>query len=229
MPTTGVAIHTKLTGQLCLPRTSTARERLIDSACHLVHAGSYAATSVDDLCAAAGVQKGSFYHFFSAKHELVIAAVDRQWARAWAEVLEPAFAHDVPAPRRFARFFRLVAEHQYGELVRGCPFGNLAAEVGTLELAVRERVASVFDGYLSYFELALQDAADAGLLEATEVKSTAATVLACFQGALLLAKTRNDPRLIEQVGERVVRLLAVDPVSPSAISRPASPSRRPVL
>jgi TetR/AcrR family transcriptional repressor of nem operon len=198
-----------------MSRTSTARDRLISSACQLVHAGSYAATSVDDLCAAAGVNKGSFYHFFPTKHDLVLAAVDQQWARAQTEILEPAFARDVSPPQRFARFFRLAADRQRGEVVRGCPFGNLAAEVGTLEPSVRDRVATVFDGYLGYFVAGLQDAAEAGLLEPAEVEPTAATVLACFQGALLVAKTRNDPSLIEHIGERVGRLLSARPVQAS--------------
>lgn len=207
-----------------MPRTSTARERLIDSACQLVHTRSYAATSVEDLCTAAGVQKGSFYHFFPTKHDLVLAAIDRQWATARSEILEPAFAPDVTPARRFARFFALAADRQRGEVVRGCPFGNLAAEVGTMEAPIRQRVAEVFDGYLAYFEAALQHAADAGLLDVAEVKPTAAVVLASFQGALLLAKTHNDPGLIEHVGGQVVRLLTVQPAAARA-ARP-TPSRR---
>jgi len=207
-----------------MPRTSSARERLIDSACQLVHTRSYAATSVEDLCLAAGVQKGSFYHFFTAKHELMLAAIDRQWATACAEILEPAFLPDVPPLQRFTRFFHLAADRQRGELVRGCPFGNLAAEVGTLEASIRARVDEVFDGYLGYFETALRDVADAGLLESADVKPAAAVVLASFQGALLLAKTCNDPNLILQVGDQVARLLARRPRVTRA-SRP-TPSRR---
>jgi TetR/AcrR family transcriptional regulator, transcriptional repressor for nem operon len=210
-----------------MPRTSDARDRLIDSACQLVHAGSYAATSVEDLCSEAGVQKGSFYHFFPTKHELVTAAVDRQWATTQIELLVPAFARDVPPAQRFARFFQLAAERQRGEVVRGCPFGNLAAEVGTLEPSVRERVVTVFDGYLGYFEAALQDAADAGLIEPAEVEQTAATVLACFQGALLVAKTRNDASLIEHVGGQVGRLLSAPAVQAGPSPRSPSRKRRP--
>jgi hypothetical protein len=120
--------------------------------------------------------------------------------------------------------FHLAADRQRGEIVSGCPFGNLAAEVGTLETSIRERVDEVFDGYLDYFEAALHDAADAGLLEPADVKLTAAVVLASFQGALLLAKTRNDPRLIEQVGEQVVSLLAGRP--PITRATKSRPSRR---
>ena len=92
------------TDRSTMPRTSTARERLIDSACQLVHTRSYAATSVEDLCTAAGVQKGSFYHFFPTKHDLVLAAIDRQWATARSEILEPAFAPDASAAAALRSF-----------------------------------------------------------------------------------------------------------------------------
>jgi TetR/AcrR family transcriptional repressor of nem operon len=210
-----------------MPRTSSARERLVDSAARLVHTRSYAATSVEDLCLAAGVQKGSFYHFFSTKHELVLAAIDRQWATARAEILEPAFDLELDPPQRFVRFFQLAADRQRGGMVRGCPFGNLAAEVGTLEASIRARVAEVFSGYLGYFEAALQDAVEAGLLDFDDVKPTAALVLASFQGALLLAKTRNDPSLIEQVGDQIVRVLAVHPSDTARTRRPTRTRRRP--
>ena len=210
-----------------MPRASSARERLIDSACQLVHARSYASTSVDDLCAAAGVQKGSFYHFFAAKHDLVLAALDRQWATAQPEILEPAFARDAPPEQRFERFFRLAADRQHGEVVRGCPFGNLAAEVGTLETSVRQRVAAVFDGYVGYFEAALHDAAAVGLLNQADVETTAAAVLASFQGALLLAKTRNDPSVIEQVGMRVIRMLNIPSEPRPKALKPTRSRRRP--
>ena len=203
-----------------MPRTSSARERLIVSACQLVHARSYAATSVDDLCLAAGVQKGSFYHFFATKHDLVLAAIDRQWATAQAEILEPAFSPDLPPPQRFTRFFHLAADRQRGEVVRGCPFGNLAAEVGTLEASIRMRVAEVFDGYLGYFDAALRDAAEAGMLEPPTSSQPRRRCSRRFKGALLLAKTRNDPRLIEQVGDQVVRLFAAPPHQPR---RPPDP------
>ena len=58
-----------------MPRQSTARTRLLDTARDLIHARSYASASVEDLCAAAGINKGSFYYFFPSKLELYLEVV----------------------------------------------------------------------------------------------------------------------------------------------------------
>jgi len=116
-----------------MPRSRTARARLIASASRLMHSTNYAAASVDELCADAGVLKGTFYYFFPSKRALVLAAIDAQWAVARTRILEPAFSTQVSPAERFRRFFSLAAEYQQGEVVRGCPFGNLAAEMATVD------------------------------------------------------------------------------------------------
>jgi TetR/AcrR family transcriptional repressor of nem operon len=52
------------------------RTKLLDAALHIVRAKGYAATTVDDLCATAGVSKGSFFHHFKSKDGLALAAVE---------------------------------------------------------------------------------------------------------------------------------------------------------
>ena len=47
----------------------------------------YEATSVDDLCRAAGVTKGAFFHHFKSKEELAVAA-----AAHWSAVTGALFA-----------------------------------------------------------------------------------------------------------------------------------------
>ncbi len=191
-----------------MPRVSTARSRLVASACRRIHASSYAAASVEQLCADAGVQKGSFYYFFATKRDLALAAIDDQWANTQATILEPSFAPDVEPLARIARFFHVVAEHQRARVVRGCPFGNLAAELGTQDKTIRDRIRRVFDGYQAYFEQALREAAAGGGLAEVDVPSAARALLAYFQGALLLAKTHNDARIIDALAEHAVNLAA---------------------
>ena len=190
-----------------MPRSSTARTRLVESAGARIHASSYATATVEDLCADAGVQKGSFYYFFPSKRDLALAAVDDQWASTRATILEPAFAPDVEPLERIARFFRSVADHQRDDVVLGCPFGNLAAELGTQDPVIRNRVRQVFAGYQAYFEHALREAAADGKLRETDVPGVAQALLAYFQGALLLAKTRNDATIIDSLADHAVKLV----------------------
>ena len=194
------------TDQSTMPRSSTARARLVECAGRRIHASSYAAVSVEDLCADAGVQKGSFYYFFRSKRDLALAAVDDQWAHTRATLLEPAFAPDVAPLERIARFFRTVADRQRTDVVLGCPFGNLAAELATQDQLIRDRVRLVFAGYQTYFEQALREAAARGDVRETEVPGAAQALVAYLQGALLLARTHNDATTINTLADHAVKL-----------------------
>ena len=52
------------------------RNRLLDASLHAIRAQGYAATTIDDICAAAGLTKGSFFHHFASKEALGVAAAD---------------------------------------------------------------------------------------------------------------------------------------------------------
>ena len=51
--------------------------KLVDAAVSVVRAKGYAAARVDDICAAAGLTKGSFFHHFDSKEDLALAAAER--------------------------------------------------------------------------------------------------------------------------------------------------------
>ena len=188
-------------------RHSTARTRLLDAARDLIHARSYAAASVDDLCLAAGVNKGSFYHFFPSKRDLILAVLDDSWERTRERVLEPAFQADIPPLERIDRFFHCVTAIHTRPVVLGCPFGNLALELSTMEEPVRDKIRAVFEGYQAYFARALTDAVTAGQVGSLDVSETAQALVAYFQGALVLAKTHNDARVITNLARHARALI----------------------
>src|SRR5258708_12491751 len=117
-------------------RPSDAKQRLIEAARQVIFAHSYEGVSVDALCAAAGVNKSSFYHFFSSKQDLVLAAIESQWQ--WFEqiVLSPTFSNHLPPQERLLRFFDLLLEFEQAQKqtsghILGRPARNLTLELSS--------------------------------------------------------------------------------------------------
>jgi TetR/AcrR family transcriptional repressor of nem operon len=167
------------------------RDRIVRSAAKLFLTRSYQSVGVGDLCVAADVRKGSFYHFFPSKADLAKAVVDRH-----AGELERRLAAgngDGPAARLRAvtdavTLIQTGFEKRFGRIV-GCPFGNLAAELSTTDDALRAHVAGVFDRWEASLAEACRAAAAHGVLrEGVDPDRLAHQILAHVQGLILLAK-----------------------------------------
>ena len=193
--------------------TINTKEKILASALDLIYARSYADVGVQEVCEHAGVKKGSFYHFFPSKRDLTLAALDRQWDIVQKNIFEPSFSSTRSPLKRIERCFVLLGGFQAQIKARtghvyGCPFGNLATELSTHDEAIRKKIDRIFQAMESYFEDALRQAIADGEVAAQDTRAGAQTIMAYLEGTNMLAKTRNDPGLIKQLGQAVVRLLA---------------------
>ncbi len=192
-------------------RTSDAKERLIRSAIELIHARSYADVGVNELCEHAGVKKGSFYHFFPSKRDLMVAALDEVSGWYTRDVYEPAFAPDLPPLERIQRLFQMLYEYhssmaQTAGRMEGCHAGNLAMELSTQDEVIRHKVRSIFEVGVGLFEGALQEAVDSGDLPEIDISLAALALQAYLEGVLLLAKTWNDPEMVRRLAQSALLL-----------------------
>src|SRR5437667_255431 len=65
-----------------MARVTDTKERLLEATLELIWEESLGAASVDAICEKAEVRKGSFYHFFKSKEELVAAALEAHFKTA---------------------------------------------------------------------------------------------------------------------------------------------------
>ena len=73
---------------------TSSRERLIETAIEMVWKNSYSSVSVDDICKAADVRKGSFYHHFKSKAELAVEAMEQHYQKAKSD-FDKVFSADL--------------------------------------------------------------------------------------------------------------------------------------
>ena len=212
-------------------RTSDARERLVASAIELIWQSSYGAVGVDAICERAGVKKGSFYHFFSGKDDLMVAALDAHW-QGRLEALDRLFSPSVAPLERFQRYFAHVFERQvavrekYGRVL-GCFHNSVGTECIQSLPTIAAKVQEVLSSYRRYFETTLRDAQAAGVIPAGDPAAQAKTLFAYVEGALAQARIHDDPEILRRLPEAGFALLGVSSPRASRAGEEKSPQRSP--
>jgi TetR/AcrR family transcriptional regulator, transcriptional repressor for nem operon len=176
------------------PRTRrgrASRERIVERAAELFAGRGIAATSVDEVLAAAGAGKGQFYHYFRGRDELAAAAVGHRCAQVIAELTRTLGGVSSLAglERALAGFIA-----GYGRAgMPGCPIGTLAAEVAGRNEAARLQAAAGFDAWERLLAGALERMRQRGELRPDARPAVLATgLLASIEGGMVLSQARKD-------------------------------------
>ena len=190
-----------------------ARDKLLDAALSVIRAKGYSATSVDDLCAAAGVTKGAFFHHFKGKDALAVAAADH-----WSEMTGGLFAsapyhdHADPLDRVFGyvEFRRALIAGEICEFT--CLVGTMVQETYDAHPEIAAACGRSIFGHARTLESDIAEAMrDRGIAETDwTAASLARHTQAVLQGGFILAKAQGDPAVaVEQIDhlKRYITLL----------------------
>jgi TetR/AcrR family transcriptional repressor of nem operon len=171
-----------------------SKTKLLQAALHVIRAKGYSATRVEDVCAAAGLTKGSFFHHFDSKEALALGA-----AEYWSEVTGGLFAsaayQQQPDP-----VDRLLAYVDFRKaLVRGelpeftCLVGTMVQEVYDTHPSLREACCQSITGHAGTLVPTIEAAKrERGIQAEWTAESLALYTQATIQGAFILAKARHD-------------------------------------
>ena len=193
------------------PERGNARLRLLEAARDVIRAQGYAGTTIDDLCRAAGVTKGAFFHHFDDKQALGVAAAEF-WAETTTVFFEAAPYHEPAEPLdrllAYIAFRRSIIEGPIPDFV--CLVGTLASEVYVTGPAIREAAGRSIFGHAATLEADIASAMSSHGLAAPKPASLARYFQAALQGGLVLAKAGNDAALAREALDhldRYIRLL----------------------
>jgi TetR/AcrR family transcriptional regulator, transcriptional repressor for nem operon len=176
------------------PPRGTARAALVAAAHLMVKRQGYAATSVDDICRAAGVTKGAFFHHFASKEALAVAAAEGWTARAAPLFDLPPYAR-LPDP-----LDRVLGHIDFRASMIGGAAEDYTCFVGTMVQeahASSEPIRAASDASITAYATRLaEDIAAAiekhGIADGVTAISLAYHVQAVLQGAFVIAKAKGD-------------------------------------
>ncbi len=169
-----------------------ARPKLIEAGCSAMLARGYSATSIDDVCSAAGVSKGSFYHLFRSKEEFGLAVLDDYYERGVSRVESGAFATIRDPLERLRAFFDHM-ESIAPELWRhGCLMGAFAAELWESSPVIHAHVTVLFDRMAARLTPLFASV----LGDPHEGSALAVEMLAMLEGWIVMARAYDDPQKI---------------------------------
>ncbi len=171
-----------------------ARGAIIDAAHRLVRAQGYAATSVDQICAAAAVSKGAFFHHFASKEALAVAAAAAWTARAAPLFTLPAHTRlDDPLARLIGHLDTRIAMIDGPAEGFTCFVGTMVQESFAASPAIRAACEASIAAYCAAIAVDIQAAIDRhGIQGGVSADGLAWHIQAVLQGAFVVAKATGD-------------------------------------
>lgn len=180
-----------------------AKDRIIEKAIDLFRRIGYLAATVDQVCAAAGVSKGAFFHHFASKEELAEACLAR-WSSMLQEMEQgAAFSRETDPMEKLAGAMQFyIGVFESPEVIKSCLAGTTVQEVSETHPRLREASNACFTAGRIRFA-ALIDEAAVACGKSVDSRSMASLWLAAMQGGLLLYKASRDPKVIRNTLSQV--------------------------
>jgi TetR/AcrR family transcriptional repressor of nem operon len=186
-----------------------SKTKLLDAALKVVRARGYSATRIEDVCAEAGLTKGSFFHHFKSKEDLALAAV-AHWDAHASQIFAAAPYHDAADP-----LSRLIAYVEFRKAILTGDLPDFTCFAGTIiQEAYRTHpdVSAACERNISGHARTLEADIRAAMLERGvrgdwTPEGLALHIQAVIQGGFILAKAKGDAAIAAESLDHLRRYL----------------------
>ena len=174
-----------------------SKERLIAAATKLFYRRGFSSVGTKEICEEAGVNKGTFYHFFPSKVALARDALTH-YAMTMAERKTKVLASSITAREKleevcniFLSLNRELAQEE--EKIHGCLLGNIALELSQADETIGEHINQLLSHSTTGMAILVSELIqEYGIQDAVEPQEGARRIMAYVEGCLMFAKAQNN-------------------------------------
>jgi len=188
-----------------------SKAKLLDAAIRVVRTKGYNATRIEDVCAEAGVTKGSFFHHFKSKDDLALAAL-KHWKALSSDLFANAPYHLATDPLdrvlAYVDFRKSILTGELPEFT--CFAGTMVQETYATNPPIRAACESSICGHAKTLEADIEEAMRKyRVTEEVTAASLARHTQCVIQGAFILAKATGSAAVAAESLDHLHRYLTL--------------------
>jgi TetR/AcrR family transcriptional regulator, transcriptional repressor for nem operon len=171
-----------------------SKTRLLNAALHVIRAKGYSATRIEDICEAASLTKGSFFHHFDSKEELALTAAD-YWIESSDALFASAPYRDLADPLdrllAYVDFRKVLLSGELADFT--CLAGTMVQETYDTHPAIRDACNRSISEHAATLIPDIEEAMHRRDMHPDwTAESLALYTQATIQGAFILAKAKHN-------------------------------------
>jgi TetR/AcrR family transcriptional regulator, transcriptional repressor for nem operon len=176
------------------PENPAVRQKLLSAGLELIFSRGFNGCGVQEITAAAGIPKGSFYSYFPTKDAFASSILEEYW-KWMEETFSPILQNRRMKPlTRISKYFRAMTdEKQPRQFTLGCLIGNLSMEMADTSPDTRKKLSVLFKRWQQPIVECLREAQEHHELAADrQIEDLAAALIEAWEGAVMRGKVEQQ-------------------------------------
>ena len=181
------------------------RERLLDSALKEVYTYGYQGSSTAKILENAKVPKGSMYHYFKSKKELVLALIDEKIAAGLLVYFEPLSDKNLREGKTLQTIITITKMISKNEdlVMYGCPLNKLIQEMAPIDEDFASILTSKYNEIFKILENAISFAVKTKEIKECDPQKVARFIFQSIWGYLSISVTLSSKERFLEVIEHL--------------------------
>ena len=187
-----------------MPVQKVTREQIVETSTLVFQEKGYHKTSMGDLAEASGLLKGSLYHYFKSKEDLMIEVLDKFYNTFKKRAIEIIENDNLKSSQKLNKLINL-SEEEYANNEHGSLMGNIVLECMNVVPEFVERIKQFFKEWIEMTSSVLQE-----WYKKDAAVKIAKDAIASIEGAVMMMTIFNDKTYLKRVHERLRRMVQAE-------------------